>query len=188
MHYIIGITGPARSGKDTFAGVLDATNQRMRDGVHVFGFAFAEEVKRLAAIVYFVDPVNFESRKSRICRKYNMTYRELLQKFGTDFARDMISEDFWVDRMDDKYSAMLKKNQGSDTLSLITDVRFENEAEWVRSKGGIIVEMVRPGTGGDNHKSEAPLPDHIPRHKVANTGEIKDLIPSAERILHLLYS
>jgi hypothetical protein len=72
--------------------------------------------------------------------------REFLQKLGTEFARETLGEDVWVD--------MLMSSLDEDKNYIIPDVRFDNEAKAI---DGMIIETVREGQGadqGDSHKSE----------------------------------
>jgi len=82
----------------------------------------------------------------------NFSPREFLQKLGTEFAREHIHEDVWVEMLFLK----LEEEEGN---YIIPDVRFENEAKAIREiEGGIIIEVIREnhpdGPVKDTHKSE----------------------------------
>ena len=56
-----------------------------------------------------------------------------------------------------------------------TDVRFQNEADYIRSKGGIIVRIVRPGIIAQNHESELKQSEIAADIEIVNGGTIEDL-------------
>ena len=93
-----------------------------------------------------------------------MTGRKLLQLCGTDFGRNMVDPDIWVK------VARKRLNQHQTFYGLphkhifIDDLRFDNEARMVRTKGGLVVEVKRDGAdfGEDSHVSEKGVsPDLI---------------------------
>lgn len=65
----------------------------------------------------------------------NKSYRELMVYIGTELIRNGVSQDFWVD--------IMKSWVTSDDYIVITDVRMENEAEFVR-KHGKLIHIVNP--------------------------------------------
>jgi len=56
---------------------------------------------------------------------------------GTEVGRDVFHEDFWVIKLK-RYI-----EQNPDTHYVITDVRFQNEIEFVHSMNGITIEIER---------------------------------------------
>jgi hypothetical protein len=64
----------------------------------------------------------------------------------------------------------------SPKVFMIPDVRFENEADWLRSEGGILIEVSRGSPGEDSHASEAGVPDKYITHSIVNDGTIDELI------------
>jgi hypothetical protein len=63
----------------------------------------------------------------------------------------------------------------------ITDMRFENEMEAVKAKGGI--RVVRPGVLVGTHASEIALDNSEFDYEIINDGEIVDLIEKVKEIL-----
>jgi len=61
--------------------------------------------------------------------------RELMQKFGTEYVRDA-SPGYWV-------RSVMREIRRSGRDTLITDVRFPDEADAVRRSGGLVVRLVR---------------------------------------------
>jgi len=82
-------------------------------------------------------------------KKGRLTAREFLQFFGTDICRK-IHPDIWTDRT-------LKSIREEESLmAVISDCRFPNEAEAVRTAGGKIIKLTR-GIDGDKHSSETSV-------------------------------
>jgi hypothetical protein len=76
--------------------------------------------------------------------------RYLLQTLGTEWGRTHIDTDLWVKCE----QARLEKLYPEERI-VYDDVRFENEAALIRSYGGLIVHVKRPGLKLDDvHKSE----------------------------------
>ena len=88
------------------------------------------------------------------------TGRKLLQLCGTDFGRNMIDPEIWV-----KVARKRLEEFGQDKHIFIDDLRFNNEADMVRSMGGLVVEVKRATAynfGEDSHVSEKGVsPDLI---------------------------
>ena len=158
---LIGITGPARSGKDTVAGFLiEQGFQRL---------SFAEPLKAGVAAMLGESPEDLfsDENKDKPLRAdwpQHITPRMLLQAVGTQGIRHNVDPRFWAWLAADKYAE-------STHSVVITDVRFEDEARWVRSQGGKIWRLVRNGTsnisGLAGHVSEAgiePHPDDVTLH------------------------
>lgn len=67
---------------------------------------------------------------------------------------------------------------------IITDVRFENEAESIKQRGGIIIRVNRPGLdSSDNHPSETSLDNYEFDYVIDNSSDMNNLIAQVETIL-----
>jgi hypothetical protein len=115
-----------------------------------------------------------------------LTGRQYLQNVGTE-ARKIFGDDFWVDQVlpnpakhdqsnwqdyvDDDLEDL---HPGIDWL-LITDLRFENEAQRVLDLGGEVWHVSRVGTDSDGHASEIPLPKKYISREINNDGTLDDL-------------
>ena len=84
----------------------------------------------------------------------NTTYRTLLQTLGTDLLRNQLHENVWVNALMSKYIPEYKFNDGTEASVknwhnaklpnwIITDVRFPNELEAIKDRGGIIIKVER---------------------------------------------
>jgi len=132
---LIGLTGYKGSGKDTVALVLNRYGyQRV---------AFADPLKAIAAVLGW----NGDKAETPRCEHCGMLQgRELLQVLGTEGVRENIRDDAWL--------LAAERAISHHDLVVITDVRFPNEAEFVRAHGGEVWRVIRPGHAGDGHASE----------------------------------
>lgn len=70
---------------------------------------------------------------------------------------------------------------------IITDTRFPNEAAAVKSKNGVLIRVVRPGTIPVNsHPSETALDDYPFDFIIDNSGNILDLIEQVRSMLNII--
>jgi hypothetical protein len=93
--------------------------------------------------------------------------RRLLQRMGTEAGRNIHGEDCWI------RIAKRKVDEAPGNV-VITDVRFANEAQAIRSWGGKVIRIERPNVGPVNgHASEALAfePDAV----IENSGTIEEL-------------
>lgn len=155
---IIGLTGAARSGKDTAAKIIaDKYNYNIR--------SFAAPIRSFIANLCNVDNMNvFDSIKDiPNISLNNKTPRYAMQTLGTEWGRKMISDTIWVD-----------KCLSGETNIVITDVRFENEAQAIIKKGGYIIKIIRPDNkiSESDHISESGIPDKYITYTIINNYDI----------------
>lgn len=134
-----------------------------------------------------VDPIRFEDQEfKKQMSPFGMTYRELLQKVGTEAMRNQIHTDVWVRALFAEFisttwtwSHELSKPVPDEPRWLITDVRFENEADAIKERGGLMIRIFRnpdgPNTSTDLHPSETALDDYPHDITINNNGSLEDL-------------
>ena len=156
---IIGLVGYIGAGKGTVRDILVRNH-----GYH--GFAFADALKDAVATI-FTWPrglLEGDSNASRSFRErvdpwwshklgYEITPRLILQKMGTEACRHGIADNIWI-------AALEKRIQGYDDV-VISDVRFPNEIDFIRSAGGVIVRVKR----GDD-----PTPEQLKTMHISETA------------------
>jgi len=94
--------------------------------------------------------------------------RALLQDLG--MAARRYNPNFWIEQL-----TWPTKSRAHNLPQVFTDVRFQNEADYVRSIGGIIVRIVRPGIISGNHESELKQSEIAADLEIVNDGTIEDL-------------
>lgn len=191
---ILGFAGKAGSGKDTIAEVIEQyglTRNRI-----IWKFAFAEALKHICVALF--DHITVEDLYKRKIKEQiidedyfkDFTWRRFLQKLGTEAFRNIICDDFWI-----RIICVKIKNSLTTKLTirqphyiLFTDVRFNNEIQFIRELGGKIYFLRRDigaGLSGQEstHASEkdiAGLCDDIIEN---NTNDKNDLLAKAIKII-----
>jgi len=172
---LIGISGRIGSGKDTFAHLL-----MQRVGADWEIKKYAHKLKIIASILTGVPVDKFEDQDFKMKQMPKewgeMTYREFLQRLGTEAVRNNIHNNAWVNAF---YADFVSEGLGQDLVEpqwIVTDVRFENEADEIKKRGGIMVRISRNESSGENlHSSETALDDYPFDYIVNNSGTLKDL-------------
>jgi len=143
---LIGICGSKQSGKDTVGKYLE---KYLKGSVNKL--KFATPVVDIANILTGVDfYTDYEKVKETKLPEFNLKGRDILQYIGTEFGRTLC-DDVWINRLNDKID--LKHDH-----TIITDVRFKNEAEFIINKGGILIKVIKDTIiNNDTHISEHDL-------------------------------
>ena len=185
---IIGLVGYIGSGKGTVGDIL------VREHGY-YKFAFADALKDAVSQI-FVWPrglLEGDSNASRAFRErvdpwwshkfgYEVTPRLILQKFGTEACRNGIADNIWI-------AALEKRIQGYNDV-VISDCRFPNEIDFIRSAGGFIVRVKRgddptPEELSKMHISETAWNNYDPDFVIHNEGTKDDLKNNVMSILTL---
>lgn len=127
-----------------------------------------------------------------IYRKEYHTPRTLMQLIGTEVCRQ-IHPNFWINSLFKDYTPTgdtllegeIRKVREEDLIYpkwIISDCRFNNEAEAIKSKGGVIIKVERDLDNQDSHKSEKGINDHYVDLVINNNGSIQDLITEVKRL------
>lgn len=226
---IIGIAGRMGSGKDTVGSIIQyltlgeefskTNGDIIADMEHDWYCAkkskfqikkFAGKLKEVASLITGVPVEMWEDqsfKQGRMPYGWGMTYREFLQKLGTEAMRDGLHKDVWVNALFADYKPTTQienacyKSAGIRVfedypLWIITDMRFPNEMEDVKERGGITIRVKRTpttiingvkyfiGTDGlPEHPSETALDDAEFDYEIINDGSIEDLIEKVREIL-----
>lgn len=180
---IVGLTGQKQSGKDTIAAYLVKEHKFERK-------AFADPLKKSVAALFDIPFSEVDKLKlnpnavaaildyteDSIASQHDMTFRTLLQRYGTEAHRDIFGTNFWVDQtlpVDGFYPGR---------AICVTDVRFSNEASRVRELGGVVVRVFRGEEDlSDLHASE--IIDFDWDYAIHNDGTLGDLYINIEEML-----
>jgi hypothetical protein len=168
---ILGLSGKVDAGKNTVAQRLAVLSP-----IPVVEISYAAKLKESAAALFGVRVADLERWKNNPVARvtisapggvhHQQTVREMLQRYGTESHRDVFGADFWLD-------AALPSNVVYDAtgdkaaLYVVTDVRFQNEADRIRELGGTVVRVVGPNNETGSHPTERPTKaDVVIKNKV----------------------
>lgn len=126
---VIGCSGYARSGKDTFCSI--ANDILNKNGIITLQYSFASALKKEVE-PFLRDVCKCDVWTSDTEIKTDM--RDFLVWYGTTWWRKRDPKR-WIRNVD----LQLKKDKPQ--IALISDVRYPNEAEWVHSYAGFLVHI-----------------------------------------------
>jgi len=137
----VGILGFIGSGKGTVGDILS--------DIGFEKISFASHLKDVTSVMFgwdrnLLEGDTDESREFReevdpfwsdkLGRKF--TPRLALQLMGTEVGRNVFGENIWIHSLENKIKDVSKHY-------VITDVRFQNEIDWIRKQKGILIEIRR---------------------------------------------
>lgn len=97
---------------------------------------------------------------------FGRSVRYIMQTLGTEWGRELIHPDIWV-----KLAECVLFERGERMI--ISDVRFDNEADFIREHGGVILHVTRTDARKiEPHASEAGIRMSSMDLYVANDGTI----------------
>jgi hypothetical protein len=182
MIHLIGMSGRRGSGKDTVARLIQQRQPERNWQIRSFG----DSIKAVCAALTgeSVAPYYSQKGKAQIVPLFRRTRGEMLQQVGQ--ALRAWEPTVWVDA----FFARLPP----DACVLVPDVRFPNEADPIRARGGLMLRIEGDplhqrgdGTRDDNHPSEIALDDYPGFDFVVhNTGSFADLERQVQELLKQL--
>jgi hypothetical protein len=147
MNTIIGIAGPARSGKDTLCNQFIEIFHEI--GIKAKRSALADQLKLESKDFVFntlgIDVFTENTEEKNIIRPFLVTW-------GTHVRRKL-DPDIWIKKIQES----IEKN----SIIIVPDIRFKNEFDWVKSNNGYMFFVDRIDLKGDK------VPD-------ANEEEVKN--------------
>lgn len=178
---LIGLTGHMGCGKSVVAEHLHSTL-----GFHP-PLAFADPLKDMLCAMLQENRASLEKlKRSNEPFVGDVTVRRALQTLGTEWGRQL-HPDLWVLLME---RSLRKIAQWQDVPGIvIADVRFENEAHFIREHGGVVVHIFRPDTPVDSnapHISERGVDFHPADFTLDNTGSLPELYRRTEELVALI--
>lgn len=169
---IIGLAGKKRCGKDTVARYLVNYKGFLQD-------SFAAPIRDFVGRLCGYTPDQLERLKEERHPMFGVSPREMMQTLGTEWGRDRISQTIWLD------SLVYRVGASIHSRIVISDVRFENEAEAIRSMGGTIIHLGRNTTEVvDTHASEAGIYAREEDFYIPNNSSFQDLYNAVEEVLN----
>ena len=163
---IIGLSGYARSGKDSTAELLclnyGYTRLSFADPIRHALMVLNPKLDSITRLAEYVDDYGWDMAKQ------NPEVRRLMQVFGTEVGRTMFGEDVWV--------KLALRDLSPNSKVVISDVRYPNEARAIKSLGGSLWRINRHNHSAVNgHKSEHAMDNFTFNHVIYNDGTLDDL-------------
>jgi hypothetical protein len=159
---LIALAGPKGSGKSHIAKLVTQNT----GGIVL---SFAGPIKAMLAKAEILPPEAFlpEHKENTAHGRCGKSPRYLMQTLGTEWGRQIIGEDIWVETV----VSQIKTLQAAQKhpLIVIDDLRFGNEAKAIVNLGGKIYRVRRAGfdyTG--EHASEQPIPEQYIEGELVN--------------------
>jgi energy-coupling factor transporter ATP-binding protein EcfA2 len=179
MTRLIGFSGRRGSGKDTIARLIQQVQPERRWHIRSVG----EPIKAVCAALAGegVAPYFSQQGKKEVLPAFGRTRGEMLQQVG--LALRQWEPDIWVQAF---FSQL-----PSEQFTIIPDVRFPNEADLIRSRGGLMFRVEGDplhqrgdGTRDDLHLSETALDDYPHFTSVLhNNGSFTELEQQVRELL-----
>jgi len=207
---IIGISGKARSGKDTFSNMLTEELNKVSYPPYIM-MAFAHELKTRCQTAFDLSYEQLWGDDKEVADKRYIktrkdprpeiqqhkevgtipgspvdvywTAREIMQNYGAFYRT--VDNEFWIKNLfrvaeDKEYNNVI-----------ITDVRYRNEAEYIQhKKGGYVVRVDRENKD-DVHNMQHPSEVELDNYGgfdfvVNNEGTLEDLSKTAKDVCQFL--
>ena len=164
VNKVIGLTGPIGSGKSTVASMM--VDQGLLE------LAFATPVKIGLSKMLGIPLSLFEDRdfKELIIEGLGVSPRDLMISLGHDWGRNAINGSLWIKILERE----LKQHCFVDNNIVISDVRYADEADFVR-KYGTLVHIDRPDIIRRDHESEAGVEFMPGDLAIVNHGSLDEL-------------
>jgi len=174
---LIGVAGYKQNGKNTICNIISyhkpgqvvicSLANPIREIGKIFGFTLEE----------------MSVKKEEPNKFWGVSWRKFAQLVGTDMFRKHFKYDCWIRLAEKAYM------DNFDKIVLIDDVRFDNEAEFIKRNHGIVIRVTRPShvpvqskyklirfiKGLFLHASEKPIKKELVDYEVINDGTIDEL-------------
>jgi hypothetical protein len=165
----IGIVGRIGSGKSTVAARLNALGWTTRK--------FATPLKNMLRSIGLNEREIEGDLKEKPCATLcGKTPRFAMLTLGTEWGRNMIAADFWV-------QAAMRQARGECVV--FDDCRFPNEAAAIKARGGTIVLVRRPLDASEHeaHQSESEQDLIVPDYIIENNADLAQLEESVNTLV-----
>ena len=173
---LIAITGKAHSGKDTIADYFI-------EKLNAEKYAFAFPIKKMAIEIFgFSEEQMYNQDLKEIKDEFwGISPREFMINVGTKLFRNNFNPETWI-KCAERY---ISKNNNKNFI--ISDIRFNNELDFVRRLNGIVIKIKRENNDLSNHilndESEAGISDKLVDYILENNSTKKELFSKCDEIL-----
>jgi hypothetical protein len=169
---LIGLCGAAGAGKNTVAELLTDSN-----GAPFAQIAFADPLYECVSTITGLPVARLKDRevKETVIPWLGKSPRQMLQTLGTEWGRGAVHPEIWIRIAMERAAQHLSFNG-----VVITDVRFDNEAQAIVDAGGEVWRVTRPGwrclaEEAAAHQSEAGVSEYLIARTIDNSGTLDDL-------------
>lgn len=139
---LVGLCGLARSGKDSFYNfskpILESNNEQHKR--YAFADALKEESDELLSKYVGISAFTEKTSEKEIIRPFLVTY-------GTHVRRKL-NKNCWIEKIHDRVKSTIENG----SWVFVTDVRYENEIDWIHSLGGKSIHIHREGNIAPNEE------------------------------------
>jgi hypothetical protein len=179
---LIGLAGRARSGKDTAAQHL-VNNQGFQS------YAFADPLRDGLMHILNLSPCDFEGeQKEQALPWLGRSPRELMQSLGTEWGRNNVHPELWL-LLAAQNLDLLARTHDTARGFVVSDVRFNNEADFIRKRGGVVLHMNRVvASPVKPHSSENGILIAPGDLRLKNDGSLDDLFTNVNDIVDTLHA
>ena len=162
---IVAFFGPQRAGKSEAAKAVATMPGWVR-------MSFADPLYEMLSALLGVEARKLDKNKTAVglCGK---TVRQALQLLGTEFGREMVGRNIWLDAMDRRLDRAA--NRDGMEGAVIDDLRFANEYDFLRLRHATIIRINRSGLNPktlNTHGSEVDWVDFKPDLSVENYDDL----------------
>ena len=172
---LIGISGYKGSGKDTLAKFIMAYAPYVK-------YSMADPIRAIGTVMGFTDEEMLDPvKKELVSEFFGISWRKFAQWIGTDVMRDGLKvlipdmeHQIWVKLAERQFDKHPTVNY------VIPDIRFDDEAEMVKRRNGIMIQVQGRTTGNDMHPSERGVSPYLIDSFVHNTSSIEEFKNAAE--------
>lgn len=178
---LIGLVGLAGAGKSTTAAHLE-------DQYAFIELAFADPIVDMIGALFAEADIDgawmVERQLKELPTPLGVSYRRLAQTLGTGWGRGMLGADFWIRML----AHRLDRPHLVGENVVVSDVRFPNEAAFIRARGGVLVRVLRGAdhpTSADEspHESESHALRLPVDHELLNHGSKATLHEQIDRLV-----
>jgi len=185
---LIGLVGKKRVGKDTFADFLCKNHGYVK-------YSFAGPLKKACQEIFLLSDDQLETDLKEVNDpRWGITPRKLFQQMGTEVFRNKIVDFFpefadfgtkiWIYRFKLWFQEKIKENPNIKVI--ISDIRFEDEAEIVSELGGMLIKIARTTRfGEDTHSSEQNIDKIACDKSIENKSSVGQYLCDIEKMLNL---
>lgn len=179
---LIGLSGLARVGKDTAA-------QHLVNHHGFQSYAFADPLRDGLMHILNLSPCDFEGeQKEQALPWLGRSPRELMQTLGTEWGRNSVHPNLWLLLAEQNLDLMARTHDTARGF-VVSDLRFNNEADFIRKRGGVVVHMDRvTATPVNPHSSESGIMFALGDLWLPNDGPFDQLFTNINHIVDTLHT